>query len=405
MINNGLTSFKGRRVLLLQGPIGSFFSRLSCDLKHAGVEAVFKINFNGGDFAFYPRNSVQYRGQPEDWPAFFKKFVLEHQIDLIFLFGDCRPAHKIVHPIAEELAIEVGVFEEGYIRPNYITLERYGVNGYSQLPKLPEFYKLHAAGRLPKADPVGNTYWHMVRQTMLYYLAAFVIKPFFWTYEHHRPLNLLEAWPWVKGVWRKQFYRIKERGIQERLTGDLFKKYFFVPLQVHNDSQILSHSQFDTVGEFIEKTINSFAKHAPSDTYLVIKHHPMDRGYYDYTRLIKNLVGEGELKSRVFYIHDQHLPSLLNAAFGVVVVNSTVGLSAVQRHLPVFVEGDSIYKISEITYIGEIDDFWRVAHAFEPNKEIVAGFLKYLIQTTQLNGSFYRGDVNYVNERLPNQVK
>ena len=398
MINNGLTSFKGRRVLLLQGPAGSFFSRLSRDLKHVGAEAVFKINFNGGDFIFYPTDSVQYRDRPENWPVFFKAFVLEHRIDLIFLFGDCRPIHKVAHAIAQELAVEVGVFEEGYIRPNYITLERYGVNGYSQLPKLPDFYKMHAMAHLPKAEPVGNTYWHMVRQAILYYLAASATKPFFWKYKHHRPLSLFEAWPWVKGVWRKQFYRVKEQGIQERLTGDLFKKYFFVPLQVHNDSQILSHSQFDTVGEFIEQTINSFARCAPNDTYLVIKHHPMDRGYYDYTQLIKQLVGDGALKSRVFYIHDQHLPSLLNAALGVVVVNSTVGLSAVQRHLPVFVEGDSIYKIKELTYSGEIDDFWGNAHVFKPNKDVVSGFLKYLIQKTQLNGSFYRGNVSYVNE-------
>ena len=398
MIKNSLLNFKGRRILLLQGPIGSFFKHFAHDLRQGGAEAVFKINFNGGDFFFYSKDAVQYRNKPEHWPDFFRKFVAEHAIDLVFLFGDCRPPHKAIHPIALELGVEIGVFEEGYIRPDYITLERHGVNGFSQLPKLPDFYKSHAVGRHPKIEKVGNTYWHMVRQTIVYYAAASVLNPFFRKYKHHRPLHLLEAFPWVRSIWRKQYYRVKERGVQERLTGDLFKKYFLVPLQVYNDSQILSHSAFDTVAEFIEKTINSFAQHAPDDTYLVIKQHPMDRGYRDYTRLIQKLVGDGELKSRVFYIHDQHLPSLLNAAFGVVVVNSTVGLSAVQRNVPVFAEGDCVYKISEITYQGEMDDFWGIAHAFEPNKEVVKGFLRYLIKGTQLNGSFDRGHVSYIGE-------
>ena len=40
--------FCGKRVLLLQGPVGPFFSNLAHDLRHAGAE-VLKVNFNAGD--------------------------------------------------------------------------------------------------------------------------------------------------------------------------------------------------------------------------------------------------------------------------------------------------------------------------------------------------------------------
>jgi len=44
-----------RNVLLLQGPIGPFFSRFGDDLAARGF-AVTKINFNGGDRFFYRRS-------------------------------------------------------------------------------------------------------------------------------------------------------------------------------------------------------------------------------------------------------------------------------------------------------------------------------------------------------------
>src|SRR5207253_3330067 len=41
-------ALRGKRVLLLQGPVGPFFRRLAARLRAAGAE-VHKVNFNGGD--------------------------------------------------------------------------------------------------------------------------------------------------------------------------------------------------------------------------------------------------------------------------------------------------------------------------------------------------------------------
>jgi capsular polysaccharide export protein len=150
------------------------------------------------------------------------------------------------------------------------------------------------------------------------------------------------------------------------------------------------HSDFDSSIHFIEKVMNSFAKHAPQETALVIKHHPMDRGYSDYSALIANLSRQLGLIGRCIYVHDQHLPTLLQHARGVVVINSTVGLSAMHHEKPLKVCGNAIYDIQGLTFHGSLDDFWREAQTHIPNRTLLHAFHNYLVRHTQLNGNFYK---------------
>lgn len=91
-------------------------------------------------------------------------------------------------------------------------------------------------------------------------------------------------------------------------------RYFPVPLQVHNDTQIGMHSGFADVPAFIEAVMRSFAGQAPADTLLGIKHHPLDRGYTHYGRQIAQLAQALGIKDRCVHLHDQHLPTLLDHA-------------------------------------------------------------------------------------------
>lgn len=389
MIAQGLSAFRNRRVLLLQGPVGPFFYRFAQDLTEGGAQ-VFKINFNGGDWLFYPRRAILFRGGLTEWPAFLSKIIDVHAIDVIMLFGDCRVYHRIAHDIAKERQLEVGVFEEGYIRPDYVTLERDGVNGNSTLPDDPGFYLNRVQSGEVCTEPVGNSFWFAALWASVYYLAAQFLLPVFFRYRHHRPLSILEAGPWLRSVWRKAFYRIRERDMQARLTGTLSRRFFLVPLQVHNDAQIRSHSCFASVEQFIRHVATSFARNSPAGTVLVVKHHPMDRGYIDYTRLLRRLGRELSIADRLFYIHDLHLPSLLQHARGTVLINSTVGLSALFHRSPLKVCGDAIYAIKGLAYQGGLDEFWRDADKTVVDGMLLSRFRSYLIRHTQLNGNFYR---------------
>lgn len=389
MISGGLAAFSGKRVLLLQGPLGPFFKRLAEDLERAGAE-VLKINFTGGDLLFSGGQSIIFRQGLDEWGPFFENVLVKYRIDTVLLFGDCRPAHQIAHEIAARKGVEIGVFEEGYIRPDYVTLERHGVNGNSRIPRTFDFYLRSKTGAIPPVHHVGNTFWHAACWAILYYLASALLWPLFHRYEHHRPLSILEGLPWIRSAWRKVYYRKKEHGAQQKLATELSKRFFLVPLQVHNDAQVHTHSEFTSVEAFIGHVISSFARHAPADTVLAIKHHPMDRGYHDYSEVIARFGRDAGVAGRLMYIHDQHLPTLLDHARGVVLINSTVGLSALTHGTPLKCCGAALYDMEGLTFQASLDEFWKGAASFRFNRELFQQFLGYLVDTTQLNGSFYR---------------
>ena len=389
MINEGLTVFKGKKVLLLQGPMGPFFKRLARDLQWAGAQ-VCKVDFCGGDRLFSPAESIPFRGKLETWPGFFRQLLLERKIDVVLLFGDCRPIHRLAHEVAHCSGVEIGVFEEGYVRPDYITLERFGVNGFSLLPRSPIYYLQTPQPLIPEARKVGSVFKYTACWAILYYLASAVLYPGFRHYRHHRSLSLLEALPWMRSLWRKVVYGAKEKKVLPKLKTSWTKKYYLVPLQVHNDAQVRIHSAFDSVEDFVRQVMESFAQHAPETTRLVIKHHPMDRGYYDYAGFISQHARSLGIGGRVIYIHDQHLPTVLDHALGVVVANSTVGLSALDHGLPVKACKSALYDMKGLTYQGDLDNFWHAALTESPNEELLTRFRTYLIQHTQLNGNFYK---------------
>ncbi len=391
MVKEGLESFRGKQVLLLQGSVGPFFKHLALDLQHIGA-TVHKINFNGGDWFFSSHNAINFRGSLEEWPQFFTDFSEKHHIEMIILFGDCRKYHRVAHAIADKKGMDIGVFEEGYIRPDYITFEKFGVNGHSQIPRDPLFYQSLSNDEFSilETAPVGSTFRYAAWWATLYYFYSALLYPLFRHYSHHRPLNLFEGVYWIRSVWRKQWYRYKEFGMQKSLSTTYTKQYFLVPLQISTDAQIVDHSDFRSVEHFLEKVILSFATHAPKETLLVIKHHPLDRGYNDYTTYIHKIANHHNITRRVHYIHDQHLPTLLENARGAVMINSTVGLAAIHHNTPLKVCGTAIYDIEGLTYQGSLNQFWNQSSNFKCNRELYNRFNGYIINYKQINGSFYR---------------
>jgi capsular polysaccharide export protein len=385
-----LGALEGRHVLLLQGPNGPFFARLAEVLEGQGAR-VTKVNFNGGDCVFYPRAEHVFRGVMNEWSRYCERLFDENDFDWVLLFGDCRPIHRAAIEIASRRGVRVGVFEEGYVRPNFVTFEEGGVNAYSSAPKEPWFFRAREAEAIPAMPDVEGAFWYSVLWSAVYHTAASVASAWFPRYRHHRKLGIAELVPWVRGAVRKYLYARRERGVQEELTEEWKAKFFLVPLQVHNDAQVKVHSEYRSVADFVRDVIASFARGAPADTRLVIKHHPLDRGYNDYARLVEEEARAcGIEEGRVLYIHDQHLPSLLDATRGVVVINSTAGLQALDHRAPVKVCGRAVYDIEGLTFRGGLDAFWKAAEEFTIDAELFASFKSWLVKNTQLGGSFYR---------------
>jgi capsule polysaccharide modification protein KpsS len=390
-----------KSVLLLQGPRGPFFTRFSRYLQKKDI-SVHKINFNGGDELFYPGNSIPFRGRIEDFEEYLEDFFGSRDIGCIFLFGDCRPHHQIAKKVALRHEIDVYVFEEGYIRPDYITMEKSGVNGFSSIPFNPYFYKGLDGNYVERPLPAATSFLKTASAAVVYHLAEAVMRWKYPHYRYHKKFSLLtEPFFWVRSAVRKYIYRFSEKSEGERIFNDLSGKYFFVPLQVHDDSQVLFHSKYKNIEEFIEEVLASFAQNASSEQHIIFKHHPMDRGHKDYRLFISRQARLHNIEDRVIYVHDIHLPKLLRHAKGVIVINSTVGLSALYHSTPLKVMGNSIYCINGLTYQESLDEFWR--NPGSVNNKLYMRFRAFIIQKTQLNGSFY-GLFPFRDEETVNRI-
>lgn len=386
---NSIGTIKGENILFLQGPMGTFFKKLHTLFSKKGA-VTYKIGFNMGDQFFASnKNYIPFRDKPEEWPKFIETFLIEKQIDKIFLFGDCRYYQRIARSIAYEYKIDVFVFEEGYLRPHYITLEKFGVNGFSQLSREASFYNALPKQSIPSPKHAKASKTKMSLFVTLYYALSNLFEYRYPHYQHHRDFSATkEAFHAIRGLFRKGLYKFTERDYHHYITSTLSGKYYFVPLQTHNDFQILQHSTYRSVEKFIIEVLESFSRYAPKDTYLIFKHHPVDRGRKNYNKFIKEQATLFNIEKRVLAIHDVHLPDCIKHARGTITINSTVGLTSVGYGIPTITLGDAIYDIKGLTNKGTtLKKFWH-SHK-KPDLNLYSKFKQYLIYTTQLNGSFY----------------
>ena len=119
-----------RVFLFLQGPHGPFFHRLGDMLRRAGAE-VWRVGFNAGDraFWFHPASYIPFDAPREAWPETFATLCREKRVTDIVLYGDTREIHAEAIAAARDRGLTVHVFEEGYMRPYWVTYERGGANG------------------------------------------------------------------------------------------------------------------------------------------------------------------------------------------------------------------------------------------------------------------------------------
>lgn len=383
-----LKEFKGKNVLLLQSQF-LFFWRLSKDLKGV-AKSVHKINFNGGDWIFYPFGAVNYTkaGNSNEIEEFLYNYIKNYEIDAVVVFNDCKPIHRIAKKVAQKLKIDFYVFEQGYIRPDFITFEKGGVNGYSSLPKEPECYKNLICPDKIEVKKVGKVEFYRVLYSVIYYFFFSLLKPLFKASDFSVPKLNEYAMGSLKGRFLK-FYYDKTKSSEVRNFVEKHKgKYYLVPLQMSVDSQIKTHSCYRDLYDFIGEVMVSFSKHAPKDTYLVFKHHPFDLGLNDYTEYIQKKSLILGIQDRVRYFKTGCIELLTKNSIGCVLVNSTCGMVALKYKKPLKVMGNAIYDIDGITYRGQLDRFWQ--DTFIPDSDLIDKFTKYVILHTQANGSFYK---------------
>jgi len=159
---------------------------------------------------------------------------------------------------------------------------------------------------------------------------------------------------------------------------DLPSEFIFVPLQVHDDTQVLLNCRhFNTVEQFFEVAYAAIKRNFGEQAKVVVKEHPEDLCRYSYEDFRKKFPD-------VLWLKKFDVEKLLDLASCVVLINSSVGLQAVKRLKPVIVFGDSFYSRDEVAFcvheMDQIDEvFSRAKKGVDPQMAAqIAFFVDYL---------------------------
>ncbi len=393
MPEGALIGAQARVFLFLQGPHGPFFARLAEALADAGAE-VRKISFNAADTAEWRRAGPvhRYSGRNDAFEEWFEALCDRTGATDIVLYGDTRIWHRIARQVAARRGIIPHCFEEGYLRPHWITYEREGCNANSRLSRVSVPRMAEALGEDFQPAEEAPATWGDSRQHRLHSIA------------YH--LRLLLS-GWLGGaarshrempVWRECLrYALRAiafppiaalRAWRQRRLLRSSKVYHLALLQLSFDSAMRDHSDFTSSSEFAEQVIDAFAAHAPRDEYLVLKAHPFEDGRERLGRIIRELARDLGVSDRVIFIDGgKKLAALLDRARSAITVNSTAAQQALWRGLPVKALGRAIYRKPGLVSEQSLGSF--MAHPIRPDMRAYRVFRRFLLETSQLRGSFY----------------
>ena len=381
------------RYLFLQGPHGPFFRLLGDELRSRGHE-VTRVNLCGGDVLDWPFGALSYHGRTSDWSFWIHELMERRGVTDLLVFGDWRPHHREAVHIARLHGIRVWAFDEGYLRPHWITMEPGGVNGNSTLPHTPKDVLSQSADCPEPEKPASfeNPIEHRQLQAVLYAGASLLSMPFFPFYRTHRPYgHLRELFSgWIPHILSRPG---RIRASEAALAHLNDAPFFLFPLQLDSDSQVRRYSPFSGMKEAIAWVMTSFARDAPRDTHLVIRNHPLDSGLIRYDRFIRSFSKACGIEDRVLFVESGNGLEMIRKSQGVVLLNSTMGMQALEQGKAVYCVGKAIYAMPGLAQSAEecrLSRFWQERRA--PDAALLHAFEKLLLTSVLVNGNFYYGE-------------
>jgi capsular polysaccharide export protein len=372
------------KVLFLQGPPSVFWRELSDAFEAQGVETR-RVNFSFGDQVYwFKRGAINYRGTLKKWPRYLADLLKREGITDILYYADRLPYHRFAARVARRMGVRCHAVEFGYLRPDWVTLERDGMGRFSHFPNDPDNIRRIAA---QVGDPdLKNRYPHTFGQEatneVIYNLVAYfgrLMFPFFRSDKYYDPL--FDYLSWLPRMFRAR------HDLPEGYFDDKLKRNYLLALQLQSDYQIRANSPYHHLSQMLDQVMQSFSRHAPENGRLIIKQHPLDNDLENWRKVVGELAEKYRIQNRVLFIEKGNLAEILRHCHGSIVVNSTTGLHSLRADVPTIVLGAAIFDIAGLTHQGGLDAFWR--HPERIDRSLLACFIRALAGTIQVKGNFY----------------
>jgi len=280
--------------------------------------------------------------------SYVHTLLAQNDIRVVVIWNGEDFVGRVLTMLARQRGIPTLFFENGYF-PNTLQSDTQGINSSSSLVGKP-FERLReectgqAARLAPPATLVEVT---PLKQTDLLNSAVKRITD----------PRYYKRFPEQRGSsWRqkKQLERAKKKVPADNIT--LPEQFVFVPLQVHDDTQVLLNCRhFNTVEAFFECAYEAIKRNLGPEMKIVVKEHPEDLCRYSYGDFRKKFPD-------VIWLKKFDVDKLLDQASMVVLINSSVGLQAVRRNKPTVVFGDSFYSRDEVAFC--VHDLDKVDEVF-----------------------------------------
>ena len=352
----------------------------------------WRVGFNLGDRMFWPgAGYIAFQDSHDRWPDTCAGLLDRLGITDLVLYGDTRPIHAQAIVLARARGIRIHVFEEGYLRPYWVTYERGGSNGHSRLMSM-SVSEMRAGLETVDVDlPEVPATWGDMRQHMfwgaLYHgFVAFGSRAYP-NFRPHRALTVLQEFRlYLRRFLLMPLHRLERRIATLRIRRGGFP-YHLAILQLEHDASFRDHSPFSSMTEFLEVVIDGFARGAARHHHLVFKAHPLEDGRTPLLPTIRRLARERGLSGRVHFVRGGKMARLLDDATSAVTVNSTAGQQALWRGLPLRAFGAAVYAKPEFVSSQPLDAFFAAPD--RPDTRAYRDYRHYLLETSQVVGGFY----------------
>lgn len=395
-----------RRYLFLQGPHGPFFAELSDQIRAEGGQ-VWRAGLNAGDEAEWTGDGyVPITCAPKDRDGVVTNLIKDRGITDLILYGDRRPFHAEAIRTARGLGIRCHIFEEGYLRPHWITYERNGANQRSPAASWPiERLPQDQTCELPHPEASWGALRHHILYGARYHLQLLLGRRRYPTYASHRRTSVVSearqalfaavSLP-VAVVWR---HWSQSQLLRSKVP------FTVVLMQLEHDSALADSGLWADHETMLHRVMAAFASCGDKGSRLVIKLHPLECQRLRVARLARRLARSYGLSDRITCLPGGRLAPLLDRASAAVTVNSTAGQQVLWRGIPLFAFGPSVYAHEALLPNQTLEAFFRTPSA--PDPTTYGRFRAFLFRTSQVPGSYYttKGRAQTVKGILPRMLR